>query len=104
MSRYQQDQRSKEMPRMSLSMLMYGMMACALAALLAVLVVEALGSRVNVALRPRLAAPVSRRRRRGRVRNDQECPQRVAGASLATRGVSPSRRRATPSSCRRWLA
>jgi len=89
---------------MTLSILMYGLMACALAALLAVLVVETLGSRVNVSMRPRLAAPATRRRRRGRVRDDQECPQRVGGSSLATRGVAPSRRRATPSSCRRWLA
>jgi hypothetical protein len=89
---------------MSLSIVIYGMMACALAALLAVLLVEALGSRVNVdvSLRPRLAAPASRRRR-VRVRDDRECPQRVAGSSLATRGASPSRRRATPSSCRRRL-
>jgi hypothetical protein len=88
---------------MTLSILMYGMMAGALAALVAALVVEALGSRVDVALAPRLDAPADRRRR-GRVRQDRDCPQRTTGSAVAARGATRSRRRATPSSCRRWAA
>jgi hypothetical protein len=88
---------------MTLSILMYGMMGCLLAALVAILVVEAVGSPVKASRRPRRAAPDCRRQR-GRVRQDGDCPRRVAGSSPAARAAAPSRRRATPSSCRRWLA
>jgi hypothetical protein len=88
---------------MTLSILMYGMMACALAALVGALVVEALASRVNGSLRARLAAPAARQRHR-RVRHDPGCPQRAAGVSSAAQGTPRSRWRATPGSCRRWTA
>jgi hypothetical protein len=88
---------------MTLSILMYGMMACALAALVGALVVEALGSRVNVSQRAHRAAPAARQRR-GRVRHDPDCPQHAAGSSLAAHGASRSRWRAMPGSCQRWPA
>jgi hypothetical protein len=88
---------------MTLSILMYGMMACALAALVGALVVEALGSRVNDSLRTHLAAPVARQHR-GRVRHDPDCPQHAAVASRAAHGASRSRWRSMPGSCRRRVA
>lgn len=88
---------------MTMSILMYGLMACALVALVAALVVETLGSRVYVSLRPRIAPPASRRPR-GRVRRDRDCPHGVPGTPLAAAGASRARRRATPRSCRRWPA
>jgi hypothetical protein len=85
---------------MTLSLLMYGMMACAFVALVGALVVEALGSPVKVSLRARLTRPMARQHHR-RVRHDPACPRRAAGAgaSLAARGTSRSRWRATPGSC-----
>ena len=88
---------------MTLSILMYGLIACALAALVGALVAEAWANRVNVSLRAYRAAPVARQRHR-RVRPNPDCPQRAAGSSLAVRGASRSRWRATPRSCRRWAA
>jgi hypothetical protein len=88
---------------MTLSILMYGMMACALVALLGALIVEALGSRVNVLPRAHIAER-GVRPRHGRVRHDPGCPQRAAGSSPAARAASRSRSRATPGSRRRWAA
>jgi hypothetical protein len=85
---------------MTLSLLMYGMMAGAFVALIGALVAEVLGSPVKVSLRTRLTRPVAGQRHR-RVRHDPDCPQRAAGAgsSLIARGASRSRWRATPGSC-----
>lgn len=88
---------------MTLSILMYGMMACALAALLAVLVVETRASRVNVSERRRRVAPASVRRS-GRVRHDRDCPQGGYGSSSGARRAARSRERATHGSRRRWAA
>jgi hypothetical protein len=85
---------------MTLSILMYGLMACALAALVGALVVEAWTSRVDVSLRAHLAAPVARQRH-GRVRHDSDCPQRAAGSALSVRGAPRPR---SAGSCRRWTA
>jgi hypothetical protein len=89
---------------MTLSILMYGLMGGALAALVAILVFDVIASRAGVSLAPRRAAPPSRLRR-GRVRPDRDCPQRGArSSSPAARRASRSRERATPGSCRRSAA
>jgi hypothetical protein len=101
--RRQQDASFPEDSAMTLSILMCGLMACALAVLVGALVVEARAGRVNVSLRAHLAAPVARQRH-GRVSCGPDCPQRVAGSSLAARRAARSRWRAAPCSRRPWAA
>ena len=86
---------------MTFTALIYAMMAGAFVALLAFLVVEALGSPVTGSRRAHRGAPVSRVPR-GRVRQPWDCP-RVAESPLDARCAWrwASRRRAAPSSCER---
>jgi hypothetical protein len=90
---------------MTLSVLMYALMVLALAAFVAVLVVDARRS-LGEAVRPgRLAARPSTVAR-GRTQQRRECPRTTAGGPPRARPQSPlapsrSRERPASSSCRR---
>jgi hypothetical protein len=88
---------------MTLSLLMYSLMVSTFVALVCILAVDALRSRLKRSRPVRVAAPMPRYAR-GRVQHRWDCPQPTDASSTArkrTRSTALPRRRATPSSCRR---